>query len=63
MRTYVDELLLSLLLCPSGLILEYDIVVPSSFHTEVFGVEQRIPTSDVMFTLFLFLCGFLLLLY
>lgn len=53
---YVDELLATLLVCPPSLVLENDIIVPSSLQVEVLRVEEGVASGNVDFSLFFLLC-------
>lgn len=55
-ETYIDKLLfLILVVCSSSLVLEYNIVVPSSLHVEVgFRIQQGVTKCNVLFSLGLF---------
>jgi len=61
-KANIDKLISALILRPSGLILEDDVVIPPAFHAEVLWVEKWIAPGNVIFALFLRLCSAFLLL-
>ena len=62
MPTYIDKLLLALLLRASSLIFEDYIIVPPAIDIECLRIEQRVAVSNFLLTTLLFfrsLLGFL----
>lgn len=57
---YINEFLVSLILRPTSLVSEDDIIIPAPFYIEVLRIEQRVSSRDIDFT-FLLLLGLKLL--
>lgn len=63
-NAHIDEfLLLALVFCTTGLILEHYIVIPAPLDGEVLLVKERIPERDVSYSVVLFGFQTLLFLY
>lgn len=60
--THVDKLLAILLLSAPSLVLENDIVIPSSLHAEILRVKQRVAPGNIDYPLLFLLRGPLLFL-
>ncbi len=48
--TYIDKLLLALILRPAGLVLKNHIIIPTPLHCEILLIEQRVTECNITLT-------------